>query len=81
MSIVVVGVGAAVIVCPGGEKNTVAALDRKTGELVWACPIPGEAASHSVLVSAQLGGVRQYVVQLWKGMYGISTDGKVLWKY
>src|SRR5262249_26289540 len=23
------------IVCPGGDKNTVAALDKKTGEVVW----------------------------------------------
>jgi outer membrane protein assembly factor BamB len=73
--------GERLIVCPGGEKNTVAALDKKTGKLLWSCPIPGEAASHSVLVAAEVGGVRQYVVHLWKGMYAISAEGKLLWKY
>src|SRR5438105_1224564 len=70
--------GDRLIVCPGGEKNTVAALDKKTGAVVWACPIAGEAASHSVLIAAEIGGVKQYVVHLWKGLYGISTEGKLL---
>lgn len=73
--------GDRLIVCPGGDKNTVAALDRKTGEVVWACPIKGESAAHSVLIAAELGGAKQYVVQLTKGMHGISADGKRLWSY
>jgi outer membrane protein assembly factor BamB len=73
--------GDRLIICPGGEKNTVAALNKKTGELVWSCPIPNEAAAHSVLVQANMHGQKQYVVQLRLGMYGISTDGKLLWKY
>jgi outer membrane protein assembly factor BamB len=73
--------GERLIVCPGGSENTIAALDKKTGRIVWSCSIPGEAASHSVLIAAQLGGVRQYIVHLWQNLYGISTEGKVLWKY
>ena len=71
--------GDRLIVCPGGEKNTVAALDRKTGEILWACPIKGESAAHSVLIAAELGGVKQYIVPLSREMHGISTEGKRLW--
>jgi SAM-dependent methyltransferase len=58
----------------------VAALDKRTGRLIWSCPITDEGASHSVLVTAELGGVKQYLVHLWRDFYGISTDGKLLWK-
>ena len=73
--------GDRLIVCPGGDKNTVAALDKKTGKVVWACPIEGEYAAHSVLVAAELDGVKQYVVHMGRGLYGISAKGEVLWKY
>lgn len=73
--------GDRLIICPGGDKNTVAALDKKTGELIWACSIPGEAAAHSVLIPADIRGVKQYVVHLSKGLYGVSAEGKLLWKH
>jgi len=73
--------GDRLIICPGGDKNTLTALDRKTGEVVWSCPIKGEYAAHSALIAAEFGKVRQYVVHLGRGMYGISTKGELLWKY
>ncbi len=73
--------GDQLIVCLGGNKNTVAALDKKTGKLIWACPIMGEGSAHSVLIVAEIDSVKQYVVHLTKGLYGISTEGKLLWKY
>lgn len=73
--------GDRLIVCPGGDENTVAALDKRTGAVVWGCPIEKELAAHSVLIAAEVGGVMQYVVHLGRGLYGISTRGEVLWKY
>src|SRR5215510_12597637 len=29
------------ILTPGGEKATIVALDKKTGEVVWKCSLPG----------------------------------------
>jgi outer membrane protein assembly factor BamB len=71
------------IITPGGEKATVAALNKRTGEVVWACSLPGgDTFGHAVLVPAEIGGVRQYVNHLLKWMIGVSaTDGKLLWKY
>src|SRR5262249_14028617 len=71
------------ILTPGGEKATVVALDKKTGDVVWKCSLPGgDLAAHSVLVAAEIGGVRQYVNHLGKTMVGVAAaDGKLLWTY
>jgi outer membrane protein assembly factor BamB/protein-L-isoaspartate O-methyltransferase len=75
--------GENLIITPGGEKATVAALNKRTGEVVWVCSLPGgDTFSHAVLVPAEIGGVRQYVNHLMKWMIGVSAkDGKLLWKY
>jgi outer membrane protein assembly factor BamB len=75
--------GDTLIVTPGGEKATVAALNKRTGEVVWACSLPGgDAFGYAVLVPAEIGGVRQYVNHLRKWLIGVSAkDGKLLWKY
>jgi hypothetical protein len=71
------------IITPGGERATVAAVNKRTGAVVWVCPLPGgDTFSHTVLVSAEIGGVRQYVNHLMHSMIGVSAkDGKLLWKY
>jgi outer membrane protein assembly factor BamB len=71
------------IVTPGGEKAAVAALNKRTGKLVWACPLPGgDTFGYAALVPAEIGGVRQYVNHLARWMVGVSAkDGKLLWKY
>jgi outer membrane protein assembly factor BamB len=75
--------GERLILTPGGEKSTVVALDKKTGEVIWKCSLPGgDMAAHSVLVAAEIGGVRQYVNYLGKTMLGVAAaDGKLLWTY
>lgn len=74
--------GDRLIVCPGGDAHTVAALDKATGAVAWSCPVPGEGASHSVLVAAEVGGVRQYVTHLGRKMVGVAAaDGRLLWTY
>jgi outer membrane protein assembly factor BamB len=73
-----------VLVCtPGGPKDTLAALNKKTGRVIWraAAPEVGEAGYSSVIVTSA-GGVKQYVQLLGKGLVGVSAkDGKVLWQY
>jgi outer membrane protein assembly factor BamB len=75
--------GERLICTPGGPDATVVALDRKTGKLVWKCAV-GESkrGTHSAIVPAELGGVRQYVHQLDNAVVGIArADGKLLWRY
>src|SRR5262245_62038147 len=75
--------GDRVILTPGGDEAAVVALDKKTGEVIWKCRLPGgDMSAHSVLIAAEIGGVRQYVNHLTKTMIGVAAaDGKLLWTY
>lgn len=71
-----------VICSPGGGKGTLAALDKKTGEVLWRSKELTDNAGYSSIVVAELSGVRQYVQQTMKGIAGISPeDGKLLWYF
>ncbi|MGE3803973.1 MAG: PQQ-binding-like beta-propeller repeat protein [Gemmataceae bacterium] len=67
---------------PGGKDATLVALERKTGELIWKCPVPGgDGAAYSSIVISNGAGVKQYVQLLGKGIVGVGADGKFLWRY
>ena len=73
-----------VLVCtPGGTNASLAALNKKTGAVIWKAQVPGggEAAYSSVIV-AEAGGVKQYIQFLRNGVAGVAAkDGKFLWRY
>jgi outer membrane protein assembly factor BamB len=71
------------LVCtPGGKKGLFAALDKKTGDLLWQSKdIPQEATYSSPLV-AEVGGVRQYIALTQDGAAGVDAKtGDLLWEY
>jgi outer membrane protein assembly factor BamB len=87
-----------VLVCtPGGPKATLAALNKKTGEVIWKATVPGgdsgggggrgprrppNAAAYASPIVAEVGGVKQYVQLLGGFLVGVSArDGKLLWRY
>jgi outer membrane protein assembly factor BamB len=87
-----------VLVCtPGGPKATLAALNKKTGEVIWKATVPGgdsgggggrgprqppNAAAYASPIVAEVGGVKQYVQFLGGYLVGVSArDGKLLWRY
>jgi outer membrane protein assembly factor BamB len=78
------------LVCtPGGGKAAIVALNKKTGETIWASPMPGEVgprgqdgAGYSSIVVSQACGVRQYVQLTGRGIIAVAAeDGKPLWSY
>jgi outer membrane protein assembly factor BamB len=75
--------GDLVIVSPGGGEATMCALNKATGEVVWKAPLDAEeTAGYSSAVVAELGGVKQYVQFLGKGLVGLdAATGKLLWRY
>ena len=75
--------GENLIISPGGQKATVVALNKKTGERIWACAVPGgDTHGHAAPMIATIGGTRQYVFHLAKWMVGVSArEGELLWKY
>lgn len=75
--------GDRLICTPGGEKATMIALDKKTGELVWQVTRSGDrGAGHASIVIAKVGPTRVYVQQTASGPMGVrAEDGKLLWTY
>jgi outer membrane protein assembly factor BamB len=80
-----------VLVCtPGGNKATLVALNKKTGEVIWQAAVPaggggrmaGNTAAYASAIVATVGGVKQYIQFLTGGSVGVAAkDGKVLWQY
>lgn len=73
--------GSLVICTPGGAKNTIAALSKSNGRLVWGAAV-GDPADYASVISVTIGGSKQYVNLTKKGVIGVSAkDGKFLWRY
>ncbi len=72
--------GDRVVIATGGDALTVA-FDQATGKEIWRTPNVGkDLMSHSSLMPATIGGVRQYLYLTMKSVVGIdATDGKFLW--
>ena len=75
--------GERVICTPGGKSNTMVALNKGTGELVWTVSRPGDrGAGHASIVVSEVAGVRVYVQTTGGGALGVrAEDGKLLWSY
>lgn len=69
-----------VLVTPGGPRGAVAALDRETGETVWASE--RDEAGYSSPMLAQVDGQRQVVYFTGRRALGVTLDrGELLWSY
>jgi len=80
--------GDRLIVTPGGPDNSIVALDRHSGDLIWRAVIPGfgetgvPGAGYSSAVISEAGGIRQYVQLIGHGVVGVeATTGRLLWTY
>jgi outer membrane protein assembly factor BamB len=79
--------GDKVIGTPGGEKATVVALNKKTGQTIWTASVPGDlGAGHASMVTAQMANTRIYVQTIGgrseSAIFGLrAQDGKVLWNH
>ncbi len=71
-----------VIITPGGAQGLVAALDKKTGALVWQTRNIAEPCTYASPIVIESCGVRQYVVPKQSGAVGIEAKtGRLLWSY
>jgi outer membrane protein assembly factor BamB len=73
-----------VLVCtPGGPDATIVALNKQTGDVIWKCAVPGgDAAGYASAIAVDVGGAKQYVNFLGKGLVGVDArTGKFLWRY
>ena len=72
--------GDRVLLATGGDALIVA-FDQATGKEIWRTPNPGkELMSHSSLMPATIGGVKQYLYLTMKNLMGVAaSDGQLLW--
>jgi outer membrane protein assembly factor BamB len=75
--------GDRLICTPGGKDASLVALEKKTGDIIWKCKVPGgERAEYSSIVIANVNGQKQYIQFMGKGVIGIKADdGTYLWRY
>jgi outer membrane protein assembly factor BamB len=74
--------GARLIVTPGGEKASIAALDKLTGKTLWTTKELSDEAAYSSCVAADVQGVHAIVGFTARAGVGIrAEDGKLMWRY
>jgi outer membrane protein assembly factor BamB len=79
--------GNKLIIIPGSAEAVLAALDKKTGAILWktAAVLPGkghDGAGYTGAVVSNAGGIRQYVTLVGKGAIGVDANsGALLWHY
>ncbi len=78
--------GGLVLCTPGGDQGLLAALNKKTGAVVWRSTQLKNKAPYSSIMVSQVGGLRQYIQTSYiddeKGgvVSGFAAkDGKLLW--
>jgi outer membrane protein assembly factor BamB len=81
------------ICCPGGKEGLMAALDKKTGKVVWRSAELKDKATYSSVVAMEADGAKMYVQLTQRGydrevkrhmgaIVGVAArDGKLLWYY
>ncbi len=72
------------LVCtPGGEKATMVALDKKTGRVLWSCPMQGDrGAGHASIVVSHVGSRKVYIQTTAAGAFAVDAEnGKFYWAY
>jgi outer membrane protein assembly factor BamB len=72
--------GDRVLLATGGDALVIA-FDQATGKEIWRTPNTAkELMSHSSLMPATIGGVKQYLYLTMKNLMGIAAaDGQLLW--
>ena len=80
--------GDRLIVTPGSNDAMLAALDKKSGDVIWKSVVPklgdkgNDGAAYSSIVISNAGKVKQYVQLVGKGIVSVrADDGKLLWNY
>jgi outer membrane protein assembly factor BamB len=83
--------GDLVLCTPGGDRGLIVALNKKTGDEVWAAKLGdtskdekslNDGAGYASIVISEAGDIKQYVQLVGKGVVGVrASDGEILWRY
>jgi outer membrane protein assembly factor BamB len=74
--------GDRVVVTPGGPRGTLAALNKKTGSVLWRSTEWTDEADYSSVVRHMINDVPMYVQMTGDSVAGVSpADGSLLWRF
>jgi PQQ-like domain len=74
--------GDKVVCTPGGSRGAIAALNKKSGALVWQSKDFQDSAQYSSLIVTTVNEVRQYVQMTGASVAGVAADdGRLLWRF
>lgn len=74
--------GEQLICLPGGPKGTLAALNKRTGAVLWRSDEATDQAAYTSPMAAEFDGVRQYVTLTNRGLIGVEAKtGRTLWNW
>ncbi len=72
----------AVIYITGGEENSVVALSRENGSLLWKSPSLGGSKSYASPALMEIAGLKIILAQTSRHLIGINAlNGEILWNY
>ena len=70
------------VVCTPGGRVSMAALDRRTGKVVWECKGIGDRPGYASPILVEYKGLRQIVTVMSESVVAVrASDGKLLWRY
>jgi outer membrane protein assembly factor BamB len=73
--------GDRVVCTPGGRDGSLAALDKRTGKVLWRSKGLTAPAIYSSIIVADVHGVREYIQRTGAGVAGVAAkDGRVMWQ-
>lgn len=75
--------GDRLICTPGKENNTMVALDKLTGAVIWNASSPDDrGAGHASIQISEVRGIKVYVTTTASGAIGVrASDGELMWSY
>lgn len=74
--------GEKLICTPGGKNGLFAALDKKTGKVLWRSAELPKRATYASPLMATIHGVEQYITMTPDGASAVDAkDGSLLWSY
>ncbi len=70
-----------VVWTPGGKQGAVVAMNKMTGDTIWQSKGFTDGAQYSSIITAEIGGRRQYVQLVMKQLVGLDAKtGEQLWQ-
>ena len=73
--------GPKVYCTPGGKKGTIVALDKMTGQTIWAAAGLNEASAYCSPILFERGGNRLLVTMIQKSVICVdANDGRIIWR-